>query len=359
MIKRRKTRKVKVGNVEIGGDSLISVQSMTNTDTKDVAATVQQIKELEAAGCEIVRVGLPDMESAKCIGKIKEQISIPLVADIHFDYEVAIESINQGVDKIRINPGNIGGSAESEQERKDRVKQIIDRAKEKNIPIRIGINSGSLEKDLLKKYNEKVTPEGLVESAQRSIELVEEFGFKDIVVALKSSDVVTAVAAYEMLAEKGDWPLHLGITESGRATTGIVKSSMGIGGLLLKGIGDTIRVSLSGSPIEEVKVGWEILKNLGLRQRGLVLVSCPTCARTNIPVEKIAIHIESLSERFGKKPIKIAVMGCVVNGLGEARDADIAIVGMHDKEAAIFKKGKLVQKIDPKDIESVLEKVLF
>lgn len=358
-INRRKTRKVKVGNVEIGGDSPVSVQSMTNTDTRDVKATVSQIKELEKEGCEIVRVGLPDMESAKVISKIKEQINIPLVADIHFDHKVAIESINQGIDKIRINPGNLGGVAGSLRERKERVKAVVEAAKEKNIPMRIGINSGSLERDLLEKYNERVVPEALAESAMRSIELVEEFGFLDIVVALKSSNVLTAVRAYEILAKKGDWPLHLGITESGRARTGIVKSSMGIGSLLLEGIGDTIRVSLSGPPLEEVKVGWEILKHLGLRERGLTIVSCPTCARTKIPVEEIAIYIESLSEKLGDKPIKIAVMGCIVNGLGEARDADIAIVGVQDKKAAIFKKGKLLKNIDQKEIKPFLNKILW
>ena len=357
-IKRRKTRKVKVGGIEIGGDSPISVQSMTNTDTRDIRATVNQIEELEKEGCEIVRIGLPDMKSAKAINKIKEEISIPLVADIHFDYKIAIEAINQGVDKIRINPGNIGGSASSPEEREERVGAIIKAAKKKNIPIRIGINSGSLERDLLKKYEEKAISEALVESAIRSIELVERFDFKDLVVALKSSDVLTTVRAYEILAERGDWPLHLGITEAGRARTGIVKSAIGIGSLLLKGIGDTIRVSLSGSPIEEVKVGWEILKDLGLRQRGLMLVSCPTCARTKIPVEEIAKYIESLSEKFGENPVKIAVMGCIVNGLGEARYADLAFVGMENKKAAIFKKGKFIENIDPKEIRTFLDKVL-
>ena len=347
---RRKTRQIKVGNVKIGGNAPISVQSMTNTVTKDVKATVKQIKELEKAGCEIIRVGVPDMESAKAIRKIKTKINIPLVADIHFDYRLAIESINQGADKIRINPGNIGN--------KEKVKAIVETAKKRNIPIRIGVNSGSLEWDLLKKYREKVTAEALVESAIRSIRFLERLSFNDIVIALKSPNVLTTVKAYEILAGKGDWPFHLGITEAGRARTGIVKSSIGIGSLLLKGIGDTIRVSLSGSSIEEVKVGWEILKSLGLRERGPTVISCPTCARTKIPVEEIAKYIESFSDRLGKKPFKVAVMGCIVNGLGEAREADLAVVGMENKKAAIFKKGKFIKNIKPKEVKSFFKKVL-
>ena len=354
---RRKTRIVKVGDVKIGGNSPISVQSMTNTDTKDIKATVKQIKELEKAGCEIVRAGLPDMESARVIGKIKKQINIPLVADIHFDYKIAIEAINQGADKIRINPGNIGGSAASPQERKERVKAIIEAAKKRKIPIRIGINSGSLERDLLKKYKDKVTPEALVESALRSIKLLEGFNFRDIIIALKSTDVLTTVRAYEILSKKGDWPFHLGITEAGMAITGIVKSSIGIGSLLLKGIGDTIRVSLSGPPIEEVKVGWEILKDLGLREKGLTVISCPTCARTKIPVAEIAKYLEGLSD-FIKKPIKIAVMGCIVNGLGEARHTDLAVVGMENRKAAIFKKGKFIKNIPPEEVKPFLKEIL-
>ena len=354
---RRKTRVVKVGKVEIGGKSPITVQSMTNTSTKDVMATVRQIKELERAGCEIIRVGVPDMESARAIKEIKRQIKIPLVADIHFDWKIAIESIKQGVDKIRINPGNIGGSAGSSQARKERVKAIIDAANRKNIPIRIGVNSGSLERDLLKKYKEKVTPEALAESALRSIRILERFKFKKIIVALKSTDVLTTVRAYEILAKRGDWPFHLGITEAGQDRTGIVKSSIGIGSLLLKGIGDTIRVSLSGPPLEEVKVGWEILKGLGLRERGLTVISCPTCARTKIPVAEIAKYLEGLSGSI-KKPTKIAIMGCIVNGLGEAKHADLAVVGMENKKAAIFKNGKFVKNIEPKKIKPFLKKIL-
>lgn len=348
---RRKTRIIKVGNVKIGGKNPISVQSMTNTDTKDVKATVEQIKELERSGCEIVRVGVPDLKSAEAIRKIKKQINIPLVADIHFDYKLAIESINQGADKIRINPGNIGD--------KKQVKAIVEKAKKKNIPIRIGINSGSLELDLLKKYREKITAEALVESAMRSIRFLERLKFKDIVVSLKATDVLTTIRAYKILAGRGNWPFHLGITEAGRARTGIVKSSIGIGSLLLGGIGDTIRISLSGSPIEEVKVGWEILKSLKLRDRGLTIISCPTCARTKIPVEKIVKYIESFSDKFEEKPLKIAVMGCIVNGLGEARTADLAIVGMENRKAAIFQKGKFIENIKPTEIKLFLKKILW
>ena len=357
-INRRKTRIVKVGDVKIGGNNPISVQSMTNTDTKDIKATVRQIKELERMGCEIVRIGVPNIESARAIKKIKKQINIPLVADIHFDHRLAIEAINQGIDKIRINPGNIGGSASSPQERKERVKEIVETAKKKKVPIRIGINSGSIEKDLLKKYKDKVPAEALVESAMRSIKLFERFNFRDIVVALKSTDVLTTIKAYEILAEKGNWPFHLGITESGIARTGIVKSSIGIGSLLLEGIGDTIRVSLSGPPIEEVKVGWEILKSLDLRKRGLTVVSCPTCARTKIPVAEIAEYVEGFAEKIGPKPIKIAVMGCIVNGLGEARHTDFAVVGMENKKAAIFRKGKFIKNIKPGEIKKILKDFL-
>ena len=357
-IKRRETRIVKVGDVKIGGNSPISVQSMTNTDTKDVKATVRQIKELEKAGCEIIRVGLPDIKSAKAISKIKKQINIPLVADIHFDYKVAIEAINQGADKIRINPGNIGGSADSPEARKERVKAIIKAAKRRKISIRIGVNSGSLEKDLLVKYKDKVTAEALVESALRSIRLLERFDFKDIIIALKATDVLTTVKAYKILAEKGDWPFHLGVTEAGSARTGIVKSSIGIGGLLLKGIGDTIRVSLTGPPLEEVKVGWEILKSLDLREKGLTVISCPTCARTKIPVAEISAYLESISESI-KKPTKIAVMGCIVNGLGEARHTDFAVVGMENKKVALFKKGKFIKNIPPKEITRLLKRMIL
>lgn len=346
---RRKTKLIKIGNVKIGGRSPISIQSMTNTDTKNIKATVKQIKELEKAGCEIIRVAVPDIESARAIKKIKKQIKIPLVADIHFDYKLAIESIMQGADKIRINPGNIGN--------KEKVKAIVDVAKKKDIPIRIGVNSGSLGWDLFKKYKERVGPEALLESTLRSIRLLESFKFNKIIISLKSPDVLTTVRAYEILAKKEDWPFHLGITEAGITKTGIIKSSIGIGTLLLDGIGDTIRVSLSGPPIEEVKVGWEILKSLKLRERGLTIVSCPTCARTKIPVAEIAKYIEGFSDLI-KKPMKIAVMGCIVNGLGEARYTDLAVVGMENKKAAIFKNGKFIKNIDPKEIKPFFKKIL-
>jgi len=349
MIKRRKSKIIKIGNLKIGGNFPILVQSMTNTNTGNIKKTVKQIKELQSSGCEIIRVAVPDMESAKAIKEIKKQIKIPLVADIHFDYELAIESILQGADKIRINPGNIGN--------KEKVWEIIKIAKKKRIPIRIGINSGSLEKELLEKYGEKDIPRVMVESAMKSIKLLEGFGFRDIVVSLKSSDVLTTVRAHELLAKKTNYPFHLGITEAGTEKIGTIKSAIGIGSLLLKGIGDTIRVSLSAEPVEEVKVGFEILKSLKLRERGLTIVSCPTCARSRIPVEKIAKYVESFSDNF-KKPFKIAIMGCIVNGLGEARDTDLAIVGMGENKAGIFKNGKFVKNINKEDAMSFLNKIL-
>ncbi len=349
-IKRRKTRVVNVGLVKIGGDNPISVQSMTNTDTKDVEATLEQIERLKKVGCEIIRVSVPDMASAKALREIKKRAGIPVVADIHFDWELALASIENGADKIRINPGNIGSE--------EKVRVIAEEAKKKGVAIRVGINSGSLQRDILEKYNDKVTPEGLVESAMRSIKMLESADFNDIIVSIKSTDVLSTIRSHEILAEKGDWPFHLGITEAGRARTGIVKSSLGIGGLLLSGIGDTVRVSLSGDPTEEVKVGWEILKSLGLRLRGLTVVSCPTCARTKIPVEKIAIRLEELSEEFGSEPLKVAVMGCIVNGLGEAREADIAFVGIESGKASFFKKGEFVENINPDKIVDFVNKLV-
>lgn len=349
-IKRRKTRVVRIGSVNTGGDNPISVQSMTNTDTKDIKATINQIEKLVKAGCEIIRVSVPDIKSAEALGEIKKKISIPVVADIHFDWELAIASIKNGADGIRINPGNIGSE--------EKVRVIAEEAKKKGIAIRVGINSGSLQKDILEKYNDKVTPEGLAESALRSIRMLEKSGFKDIIVSIKSTDVLSTIRSHEILVKEGDWPFHLGITEAGRARTGIVKSALGIGGLLLSGIGDTIRVSLSGDPTEEVKVGWEILKSLGLRSRGLTVISCPTCARTKIPVEKIAIHLENLSEDFGSQPIKIAVMGCIVNGLGEAQEADMAFVGIEKSKASFFKKGEFVQNIASEKIISFIDDLI-
>lgn len=333
MIKRRKTRIIKVGNLNIGGDFPIWVQSMTNTKTSDIKNTVAQIERLEKAGCEIIRVGVPDVKSAKTLAKIKKKVRLPLVADIHFSADLAIEAIKQGVDKIRINPGNFPIK---------RLEEIALLAKRKGVAIRIGINGGSLEKDLLKKYG-KATAEAMVKSALRNIELMENIGFYNLVISLKSSDVLTSIKAYESLANKIDYPFHLGITEAGDEFSGTIKSTLGIGSLLLKGIGDTIRVSLSADPVKEVRVGWEILKSLGLRKRGVEIISCPTCARTSIGVVELTRKVKKLTERI-KKPAKIAIMGCVVNGIGEGKKANLAIVGAGDF-ALLMKEGAVIKKI--------------
>ena len=342
MIKRRKTKIIKIGNLKIGGDFPVLVQSMTNTLTSDVKSTVRQIKEMGRAGCEIIRVGVPDIKSAKALGKIKKQINIPLVADIHFSADIAIEAINQGVDKIRINPGNFP---------KEKLKKVADLAKKNKIPIRIGINSGSLEKDILGS-REKVTAEMMVKSALRNIKLMENLDFYDLVISLKAPDVQRTIKAYEMLSKKTNYPLHLGITEAGTQFSGTIKSSIGIGYLLLKGIGDTIRISLSADPVEEVRVGWEILKSLDLREKGIKVVSCPTCARTEIDVIKTAAAIENLMMSL-KRPLKIAVMGCIVNGFGEAREADLGVIGVK-KFALLTKKGKVIRNIKK---ERILEEI--
>lgn len=344
MIKRRKTKIVKIGNLKIGGDFPILIQSMADTDTSNVEKTVNQIKRLEQAGCEIIRVGVPDLKSAQSLGKIKKKIHIPLVADIHFLADLALESIYQGVDKIRINPGNFP---------KDKLALIAKEAKKNRIPIRIGVNSGSLEKDVLKD-KEMVTAEMMVESAMRNIKLMESLEFYDLVVSIKAPDVLRTIKAYEELSKLTNYPLHLGITEAGTDFSGAIKSAIGIGSLLLKGIGDTIRVSLSADPVHEVKVGWEILKGLDLRERGLKVVSCPTCARTEIEVIKIAEKIENIKT---KKPLKVAVMGCIVNGLGEAREADLAVVGI--KECCLLvKKGQIIKRIKKNEIIKNLEDIL-
>ena len=301
---RRQTRKVKVGNIYIGGDAPVSVQSMTNTDTRDVEATVKQIKQLEAAGCDIVRCAVPDMEAAEAIKEIVKNINIPLVADIHFDYRLALKAIENGVSKLRINPGNIGS--------RDRVEAVARAAKEKNIPIRIGVNTGSVEKNILEKYG-KVCAEALAESALNHVKILEEVGFYDIVISIKSSDVNQMIDAYKIVSSKVDYPLHLGVTEAGTPWRGTIKSSIGIGALLAQGIGDTIRVSLTGEVTEEVKVGREILKSLNLLQGGIKFVSCPTCGRTQINLIKIAEEAEKRLEGVNKN-IKVAIMGCVVNG---------------------------------------------
>ncbi|NMA67643.1 MAG: flavodoxin-dependent (E)-4-hydroxy-3-methylbut-2-enyl-diphosphate synthase [Clostridiaceae bacterium] len=347
MIQRRKTRKLKVGNIFIGGDAPVTIQSMTNTRTSDVKSTVEQIKALEEAGCEIVRVAVPDMPSAEAISEIKRQINIPLVADIHFNYELALKSMENGVDKIRINPGNIGS--------KDRVLKVVSMAKEKEVPIRIGVNSGSLERDILKKYGH-VTAEGLVESALGHVKILEELNFYNTVISIKATDVSMAYRAYQLISEKTDYPLHVGITEAGTIYKGTIKSAVGIGAILLSGIGDTIRVSLTGNPVDEIKAAKEILRALGLYTKGVQFISCPTCGRTQIDLISIAERVEKALENYDK-PLKVAVMGCVVNGPGEAREADIGIAGGKNS-AVIFKKGEILRKVSEDNIvEALLEEI--
>ena len=345
--KRRKTREINIGGVKIGGDNPIAIQSMCNTDTRDVKATVDQIKRLEKAGCEIIRVAVPDMEAAECIRDIKKSIDIPLVADIHFDYRLALRCMENGIDKIRINPGNIGSA--------DRVKQVADMAKRNGIPIRIGVNSGSLEKNLVEKYG-GVTPQGLVESALGHIKLLEENDFYDIAVSIKASNVPFSVEVYELLSDTVDYPLHVGITEAGTVWGGTVKSAVGIGAILSRGIGDTIRVSLTGDPVEEIYAAKEILKSLELRKFGVEFISCPTCGRTSIDLIKIANEVEERVRNIDKN-IKVAVMGCAVNGPGEAREADIGIAGGHG-EGLIFKKGQILRKL-PEDrlVEEIVKEI--
>ncbi|NMM65689.1 flavodoxin-dependent (E)-4-hydroxy-3-methylbut-2-enyl-diphosphate synthase [Clostridium sp. P21] len=342
---RVKTQKVKVGNIFIGGDSKITVQSMTNTDTRNVKETVNQIKELEKAGCHIIRCAVPDVEASEAIKKIVKEINIPLVADIHFDYKLALKSIENGVSALRINPGNIGSI--------DKVKEVAKAAKEKSIPIRIGVNSGSLQKDILNKYG-SVCPEALVESALEHVNILENINFSDIVISIKSSNAIQMIESYKMISEKVNYPLHLGVTEAGTLWRGTIKSSIGIGALLSQGIGDTIRVSLTGNPVEEVKVGREILKSLGYLDEGIEFVSCPTCGRTRIDLIKIAEEVEKRLVNCHKN-IKVAVMGCVVNGPGEAREADIGIAGGNG-EGLIFKKGIIIKKVHEKDLVNELLK---
>ncbi|MBW8381508.1 MAG: flavodoxin-dependent (E)-4-hydroxy-3-methylbut-2-enyl-diphosphate synthase [Youngiibacter sp.] len=342
-MERVKTRKIKVGNTFIGGDSKVTVQSMTNTDTRDPEATLAQIRALMVAGCEIVRLAVPDMEAADALSKITPLIPIPVVADIHFDYRLAIRSIENGISKLRINPGNIGG--------RDKIRLLADMCREKSIPIRIGVNSGSLEKDILEKYG-RVTPEALVESAIRNVELLDEVNFNDIIISIKSSDVLTMMESYRLLSSKVDYPLHLGVTEAGTLWRGTIKSSIGIGGLLSEGIGDTIRVSLTGDPIEEIKAGREILKATGHLKEGIEFVSCPTCGRTQIDLIGIANQVEE-ALKDSKKHIKVAVMGCVVNGPGEAREADIGIAGGNGV-GLIFKKGMIIRKVSEAELVPAL-----
>lgn len=342
----RNTRKIRIGNRYIGGGEPILIQSMTNTKTQDVEGTVEQIKRLEEAGCDIIRVAVPDMEAAEAIKRIKREISIPLVADIHFDYRLAIQSIINGADKIRINPGNIGDSA--------RVRQVVEAAKERGVPIRIGINSGSLERELLEKYGHP-TADALVESTLNNVRLIEAMDFNDIVISIKSSDVMLSVESYIKASKAIDYPLHLGITEAGTVWAGSIKSSVGLGIMLYNNIGDTIRVSLTGDPEEEIYAAREILKSLKLLKSGIEIVSCPTCGRTNVNLIKVAEEVEARVRSINvRKPMKLAVMGCAVNGPGEAKEADMGIAGGQG-EFLLFKKGKTVRKISQ---ENVIEELI-
>ncbi len=333
------THEVRIGDVTIGGTAPIAVQSMCNTRTSDIDSTVKQIHKLEEAGCEIVRVAVPDMEAAKALGSIREKINIPLVADIHFDHRLAIASIENGADKIRINPGNIGGS--------DRLKAVVRAAALRNVPIRVGVNSGSLEKELIAKYGGRVTAEGLVDSALDKARMIEEEGYGNIVISIKASDVMMCVRAHEIIRDRTEHPLHVGITEAGTSWAGNIKSSVGLGIILNEGIGDTIRVSLTGDPVEEVRSAWLILSTLGLRdRRGIEVVSCPTCGRTEIDLVSLAGKVNELvkDEKYKNLNMKVACMGCVVNGPGEAREAELGICGGR-REGLIIKKGEIIKKV--------------
>ena len=346
LYKRENTRQFNIGNVKIGGSAPVSIQSMTNTKTADIKATVNQIERLTEAGCEIVRVTVPDMESAEALKEIKRRIKIPLVADIHFDYRLAIESIKNGADKIRLNPGNIGGV--------ERAAEVVRAAKERNVPIRIGVNSGSVERELLEEYGAP-TPQAVVESAERHIKILEDNGFYNIVVSLKMSDVVNTIEAYRLFSEKWDIPLHVGVTEAGTVKTGSIKSAVGIGSILSFGIGNTVRVSLTGDPVEEVIVANKILKSLKLKEGGVNIVSCPTCGRTNVDLQSLAEQTEKALLSC-KKNITVAVMGCAVNGPGEAKEADYG-VACGKGDGLLFKKGKIIKKV--KEDEIVKELLLM
>lgn len=343
-MERKITKRIHIKGLPIGGGAPLSVQSMTNTKTHDVAATVAQIKALQEVGCDLVRMAVPDKAAGEAIAAIKSQVDVPLIADIHFDYKLALLAIEQGIDALRLNPGNIGDA--------DHVRRVVRAAQNAGIPIRIGVNAGSLPKDLLQKYGHP-TADAMVEAAGRHIAILEQLDFTDIKVSLKAHDVPLTVAAYRRMSQAYDYPLHLGITEAGTINSGIIKSAVGIGALLAEGIGDTLRVSLTGDPVHEVKVGREILKALGLREYGATLISCPTCGRTNIGLEKLALDVE---RRLGmiKEPISVAVMGCVVNGPGEAREADVGIAGGIG-EGLLFKKGQILRKVP----EAVLVEELF
>ncbi len=344
---RDKTKVINIGSCAIGGGNHIAIQSMTNTKTEDIKATVSQILELENAGCDIIRCAVPTMEAAEALKSIKKNIHIPLVADIHFDYKLAIEAIENGADKIRINPGNIGSA--------DKVKAVVDAAKERNIPIRVGVNSGSLEKEIIEEYG-GVTAEGLVESAIKKVCMIEDMGYDNLVISIKSSDVLMCIKAHEIIAEKTKYPLHVGITESGTVLSGNIKSAIGLGNILYQGIGDTIRVSLTGNPVEEVRSAKLILRTLGLRKGGVTVVSCPTCGRTQIDLISLAGKVEELVKDMDLD-IKVAVMGCVVNGPGEAREADIGIAGGKG-EGLLIKKGEIIKKVPEDKLLDVLKEEL-
>lgn len=345
---REQTRVIQIGDRVIGGGNPILIQSMCNTKTEDVAATVAQIQKLEQAGCDIIRVAVPRMEAAEALAEIKKQIHIPLVADIHFDYRLALAAIEYGADKIRINPGNIGAP--------ERVKAVVDRAKEYGIPIRVGVNSGSLEKHLIEKYG-GISAEGIVESALEKVALIEQMGYDNLVISIKSSDVMMCVNAHELIAAKTDYPLHVGITEAGTLTSGNIKSSVGLGIILNQGIGDTIRVSLTGDPLEEIKTAKLILRTLGLRKGGVEVVSCPTCGRTQIDLIGLANQVETMVTEFDHLTLKVAVMGCVVNGPGEAREADLGIAGGIG-EGLLIRKGEVIRKVPEDQLLSALREEL-
>ncbi|MCI8663452.1 MAG: flavodoxin-dependent (E)-4-hydroxy-3-methylbut-2-enyl-diphosphate synthase [Hungatella sp.] len=349
MIKRTETKEVRIGGRVIGGGNPILIQSMCNTKTEDVKGTVEQILELERAGCEIIRVAVPSMEAAEALEQIKKEIHIPLVADIHFDYRLAVAAMDHGADKIRINPGNIGSS--------ERVKAVVKKARERRIPIRVGVNSGSLEKELVEKYG-GVTADGIVESALMKVRMIEDMDYDNLVISIKSSDVMMCVRAHELMAEKTRYPLHVGITEAGTLTSGNIKSALGLGIILNKGIGDTIRVSLTGEPVEEIKSAKLILKTLGLRKGGVTVVSCPTCGRTQIDLIGLAGQVETLVTEFDDLDVKVAVMGCVVNGPGEAREADLGIAGGIG-EGLLIKKGQVVKKLPESELLEALREELM
>lgn len=344
---RDDTKVIKIGDKVIGGGNPILIQSMTNTKTHDVEATVKQILELEEAGCDIIRCAVPDMEAALAIKEIKKQIHIPLVADIHFDYKLAIAAIENGADKIRINPGNIGST--------ENVKKVVDKAKEYGVPIRVGVNSGSLEKNIIAKYG-RVTAEGIVESALDKVKIIEDLGYDNIVISIKSSDVLMCIKAHELIAKETKYPLHVGITESGTLYSGNIKSSVGLGIILNQGIGDTIRVSLTGAPVEEIRTAKMILKTLGLKKGGITVVSCPTCGRTSIDLISLANEVEKMTDMYDLD-IKVAVMGCVVNGPGEAREADLGIAGGKG-EGLVIKKGEIIKKVPEDKLLSSLKEEL-